>query len=189
MDLFIFLIQNSDFIFYSRNQTLFLYFVNEKTLSFSDHPLLPIFHNDKQGWHPIPKESQHYYKNKEKLDYYYYPAEYDYYEYYDELNSIYGPLEPPPASVYKSSENSTTTTTTTEKWIIPPPIAPTLKPKPVIKQILKHQAPVAKTNIKADERQALELLGLPFGNFAVSSKHKQLEKWREKVALLMPYGI
>merc|ERR1712141_354736 len=90
-----------------------------------DHPLLPIFHNDKQGWHPIPKESQHYYKNKEKLDYYYYPAEYDYYEYYDELNSIYGPLEPPPASVYKSSENSTKTTTTTEKWIIPPPIAPT----------------------------------------------------------------
>ena len=142
---------------------------NVNLVLFSDHPLLPIFHNDKQGWNPIPKDSQHYYKNKEKLDYYYYPAEYDYYEYYDELNSIYGPLEPPPSTVvplYKS-ENSTTTTTT-EKWIIPPPIAPTLKPKPVIKQILKHKAPVASVNIKADERQALELLGLPFGNFAVS---------------------
>ena len=188
MDLFIFYSKFRFHFLFKKSDFISFFFVNEKTLPFSDHPLLPIFHNDKQGWHPIPKESQHYYKNKEKLDYYYYPAEYDYYEYYDELNSIYGPLEPPPASVYKSSENSTTTTTTTEKWIIPPPIAPTLKPKPVIKQILKHQAPVAKTNIKADERQALELLGLPFGNFAVSYKYKLFEKWRKKVAIMFPFS-
>ena len=142
---------------------------------FSEHPLLPIFHNDKQGWQPIPKDSQHYHKSKDKVEYYYNPTEYDYDDYYDELNSIYGPLEPTPVPLYKSENvSSTSTSTTTEKWIIPPSV-PTLKPKPVIKtkQILKHPPqplpPVgAPTNIKADERQALELLGLPFGNFAVS---------------------
>ena len=80
------------------------------------------------------------------MDYYYYP-EYDYY--YDELNSIYGPLEP----LYRP-EN-----VTEKKWSIPTTI-PTLKPKNI--------QPIFKPPHVADERQALEILGLPFGNFAVS---------------------
>ena len=120
---------------------------------------MPLYLSEKEGWRPVPIDS----------DYYYYPTtnqqQHDFYDYDDIFNSVYYDI-PQEIIPPKEVADNVSSSHVDQLHYFPYQDNRNQVNDFFTPQIQNLRQPPPPSHV-ADDRQALAILGLPFGNFAV----------------------